>query len=387
MSHIYLFYIVFAFSIKIGNVFKWEQMQSNHIMYSSERLLKVEGKQNLSDVIVQAISLGDTKNTANNNNNNNKESTTNSKRASSARRIKTVEERLPAYYVRSRSAAKLRERERGIGGYVSQYAHLQKKDSLNTLSNIKKTATGKAILRILFVERFDLIIAASEDKNIYVWGFDLEALKALITLRDQSNDFFNLPEGIDIFYISLEDNKKRKLNCIFSYFSIENAEVANRVVGFTLRKILSEHESLVTSLALVDDAETFGDVYLLSSGWDRRILIWDLTHFTLFSKFNRPKVQNVEEAEVAANGSIHDIDYSPHLRFFAYASSDMCVYVRKFSPNGAEMELMYKLQTKLDSEITCVRWNFLTNQWVTGMENGEIRIWVIDRLSFDFYYI
>lgn len=175
-------------------------MQSNQIMYSSERLLKFEGKKNLSEVMVQAISLGDKKVNSNqtDNRNDNKDSTTNAKRVASANRIKTVEERLPAYYVRSRSAAKIRERERGIGGYVSQYAHLQKKNDGNTLANIKKTATGKSILRILFVERFDLIIAASEDKNIYIWGFDLEALKALTTLRDQSNDIHQLPDGIFI---------------------------------------------------------------------------------------------------------------------------------------------------------------------------------------------
>jgi hypothetical protein len=193
MKIIELIYFV-CFFIEIGNVFKWEQMQSNQIMYSSERLLKFEGKKNLNDVMVQAISLDDTRN-----NKNNKESTTPSKRISSANRIKTVEERLPAYYVRSRSAAKIRERERGIGGYVSQYAHLQKKDDQNTLNNITKTATGKSILRILFVEKYDLIIAASEDKNIYIWGFDLEALKALTTLRDQSDDMNTIPEGVHIF--------------------------------------------------------------------------------------------------------------------------------------------------------------------------------------------
>lgn len=163
---------------------------------------------------------------------------------------------------------------------------------------------------------------------------------------------------------------------VFGIVNLESAEVANRVVGFTLRKIFSEHTSLVTSLALVDDVESFGGVYLLSSGWDRHILIWDLTHFTLFSKYSNPKAEHTDEAESAANGSIQDMDYSPHLKYFAYASSDMCVYVRKFSTRGCEMDLMYILQAKIDSEVTCVKWNFMTNQWVTGMENGEIRIWV-----------
>lgn len=179
-------------------------MQSNQIMYSSERLLKFEGKKDLSHLTVQAISLGDIKNKTSssssaNNNKDNEVATPATRpptRQKSANRIKTVEERLPAYYVRSRSAAKIRERDRGIGGYVSQYAYLQKKDDTNTLSNIVKTATGKSILRILFVEKYDLIIAASEDKNIYVWGFDLEALRALTTLRDQSSyDINAIAEG------------------------------------------------------------------------------------------------------------------------------------------------------------------------------------------------
>jgi WD40 repeat protein len=351
-------------------------MQSNQIMYSSERLLKLEGKKNTKDLIVQATSLGDKH--KNIKHNINTESTTDSKRISSANRIKTVDERLPAYYVRSRSAAKIRERERGIGGYVSQYAHLQKKDDTNTLNNIRQTATGKSILRILFVEKLNLIIAASEDKNIYVWGFDTEALKALSTLRDHTDDINASTEGIHIFVISLKKNS-------FS-FSIEGAEVANRVVGFTLLKIFAEHESLVTSLALVDDDDTFGRVFLLSSGWDRRICIWDLTGYRLFSTFSNPNSLTIEEVQMAANGSIQDMDYSPYLKYFAYASTDMCVYVRKFSPTGSEMKLVYKLTTKLDSEVTCVKWNFITNQWVTGMENGEIRIWVID-ISFFFISI
>lgn len=163
----------------------------------------------------------------------------------------------------------------------------------------------------------------------------------------------------------------------FVFESIEGADVANRVVGFTLRKILSEHTNLVTSLALVDDIETFGSVFLISTGWDRRICVWDLTHFTFFSKYYNRDATDIEEAQTAASGNIHDMDYSPHLKYFAYTSSDMCVYVRKFSPNGHEMTLMYKLIANLDSEVYCVKWNYISNQWITGMENGDIRIWVI----------
>ena len=157
---------------------------------------------------------------------------------------------------------------------------------------------------------------------------------------------------------------------------VEGAEVANRVVGFTLRKVFREHNSLVTSLSLVDDVESFGGVFLLSAGWDRRICVWDLHKFLLFCTFNNNNPSSVEEAETASSGSILDMDYSPSLKCFGYASSDNCVYVRKFATRGVDMQLMYKLEIQIESEITRVKWNYLTNQWIAGLENGEIRIWV-----------
>jgi hypothetical protein len=168
-------------------------MQSNQIMYSSERLMKFEGRRNLNEIVVEAISLGNAKATINNDSDS--DSKCHSKRTTSANRLKTIDERLPAYYIRQRSSEKIRERERGIGGYVSQYAHLQDKDSNQSLNSITKTATGKSIIRIIFVDKLDLIIAASEDGNIYLWGFDLEALDALKTLREQSIDVTSRYEG------------------------------------------------------------------------------------------------------------------------------------------------------------------------------------------------
>jgi hypothetical protein len=184
--------LLISFTLLAGNVFKWEQMQSNQTMYSSERLLKLEGKKNLSEILVQAISLGDPKT---NKVEEKKDSHSHEKNTAPVQRIKTIDERLPAYYVRQRSTTKVRQRERGIGGYVSQYAHLQNTNGNESLESIAKTAKGKAIIRILFVEKFDLIIASSEDASVYVWGFDQEALKALTTLRDQPNDLSEIEEG------------------------------------------------------------------------------------------------------------------------------------------------------------------------------------------------
>ncbi|CAF1299195.1 unnamed protein product [Didymodactylos carnosus] len=325
-----------------GNVLKWEQTQSNLIIYSSERLLKFEAtKAQLMAMVVQATSIGRNKENDEQFNSEQSHLSTSSfqKQNTSNKNSKISERQLPVYHVRNRPTGKMKNREQGVGGYVSQYTHLQKKQS-----TLNQTAV-KSILKTIFVENYDLIIAASEDTNIYVWGYDSEALHALIILRDQLDD------------------------------THEGAQVANRVSGFTLRHIFSQHNSLVTSIALIDDVETFGDVFLISAGWDRRICTWNLTHFMLNSIFYNSNATTVEEAEIASPGSILDLAYSPSLKYFAYSTSDQSVYVRKFSTKGYDMDLMYALKSQQDIDITCIRWNYITNQWITGCEDGSIQLW------------
>lgn len=64
-----------------------------------------------------------------------------------------------------------------------------------------------------------------------------------------------------------------------------------------------------------------------------------------------------------------------HRKEFAYSSSDKMVYIRKFSTTGSRMTLVNTLQGH-DAEVTCVRWNSITEKWVTGSEDATIRIWV-----------
>jgi len=59
----------------------------------------------------------------------------------------------------------------------------------------------------------------------------------------------------------------------------------------------------------------------------------------------------------------------------AYASSDHLVYIRKFSTVGSEMTLLNTLQGHF-SDVTSVRWNPVKSVWVTGSEDGTIRVWV-----------
>lgn len=59
----------------------------------------------------------------------------------------------------------------------------------------------------------------------------------------------------------------------------------------------------------------------------------------------------------------------------AYASSDHMVYIRKFSTVGSEMILLNTLQGHF-GEVVSVCWNPVRNVWVTGSDDGTIRVWV-----------
>ena len=51
------------------------------------------------------------------------------------------------------------------------------------------------------------------------------------------------------------------------------------------------------------------------------------------------------------------------------------VYIRKFSTVGSEMVLLNTLQGHF-GEVISVCWNPVKNVWVTGSDDGTIRIWV-----------
>ena len=61
---------------------------------------------------------------------------------------------------------------------------------------------------------------------------------------------------------------------------------------------------------------------------------------------------------------------------FAYSSSDKMVYIRRFATDGTAMVLLNTLQGHY-GEVTCIRWNPVREKWVTGSEDGTIRVWVI----------
>ena len=59
----------------------------------------------------------------------------------------------------------------------------------------------------------------------------------------------------------------------------------------------------------------------------------------------------------------------------AYSSSDKLVYIRQFSTCGEEMVLLNTLQGHL-AEVSCVCWSERNGKWITGSEDGTVRIFV-----------
>ena len=53
------------------------------------------------------------------------------------------------------------------------------------------------------------------------------------------------------------------------------------------------------------------------------------------------------------------------------------VYIRRFTPRGSDMVILNTLQGHF-AEVTCVCWNTTKSKWITGSEDGTIRIWVND---------
>lgn len=73
------------------------------------------------------------------------------------------------------------------------------------------------------------------------------------------------------------------------------------------------------------------------------------------------------------------MDYSELREEFGYASADKYAYIRKFSEDGSKMRLKVVLQGH-EAEVTCIRWNKVTSQWITGSEDQTVRIWSCEGL-------
>jgi WD40 repeat protein len=189
----------------------------------------------------------------------------------------------------------------------------------NKLSKMLSVKQTNIILKLLYVESIDLILGACEDASIYVWGFDQEAVKLLknmkITTPEEDeenkklkylNEYYmklNELEVNDSVQHDLEINQQKiekKNGVVNSESQYNNSDsVTNRVAGFVLKKILSEHTSCVTSLVLIEKNNA---KFLLSGGWDRRICIWDLENIRLYDIFRNRATNNFDDIELACDG-------------------------------------------------------------------------------------
>eukprot|EP00105_Crassostrea_gigas_P018916 XP_011437175.1 PREDICTED: uncharacterized protein LOC105335121 isoform X1 [Crassostrea gigas] len=338
-----------------GVIIKWERMQSNHFMYSKELY-------QLSDNKLKK-----------------------QKKVGSKARELLLEQQLnqsPSKLYHDTQSSKVEAAKQKINNVRSHYAYNKPLIPPPSVHNHPNTT----ILKIVFVERFDYIIAASEDSNIYVWAFDSDAVKALKDMKpmdmeklvakysillDPDSELLpqNRPNTLEV---ETADEEEEEISSVKS----ESDSVTNRVAGFVCKFVFAEHMSCVTSMVVIGKEHGMDTTYLLSGGWDKRICIWDLEKGTLEGTFrNTAPGASYESLEFACDGVILDMDYSPKHKEFAYASSDKMVYIRKFSTNGAKMTLVNTLQGH-EGEVTCVRWNIHgKGSWVTGSEDGTIRIW------------
>ncbi|KAL8618661.1 hypothetical protein ACOMHN_048837 [Nucella lapillus] len=124
-----------------------------------------------------------------------------------------------------------------------------------------------SIVRILFIESLDYIVAASEDGNIYVWGFDHLAVQALKSIRPIGTD-----DLLKKYAILLDPDS----DLLDPQANFKEDSVTNRVAGFTSRMMLCNHVGCVTSLVTVERSFKWPSTFVLSGGWDRRVCLWDM---------------------------------------------------------------------------------------------------------------
>ncbi|XP_077985512.1 uncharacterized protein LOC144440123 [Glandiceps talaboti] len=319
-----------------GDVHKWERLQSNHFMYSKETFPLTEAKSKM-------IQIRNIK-----------------KDSDGQQRPKTAPAKSHQPTV------------------ISHYAFNK---PIIPPPNLHRHA-NVAHLKSIFIESLDLLLVASEDANIYMWGFDDDAVNALQHMKPEGHEELIRKYGIllprESLLLPRRTLRNNYLNAIHNVQ--ENDSVTNRVAGFICKNVLMGHHSVVTCMAIVPPEAGFKTTYMISGGWDRRICIWDVTRGVLHDCFRNTNPGSLDTIELACDGIILDMDYSPKRNEFAYASSDKMVYIRKFSESGRKMTLCNTLQGH-DGEITQVKWNHLKNQWVTGSEDGTIRIWSEDGMN------
>eukprot|EP01135_Chromosphaera_perkinsii_P010375 Nk52_evm47s2118 gene=Nk52_evmTU47s2118 len=214
------------------------------------------------------------------------------------------------------------------------------------------------VLSVLYHEELDYLVVGSENRRIYVFGYDDKDMKT---------------DGDEAAAMVKEDPEL--MNGLLGEES-----VTNRAAGLVCRFSLRDHKDCVTGLAAVSRMDLYNTHYLLSASWDRRICIWRLDDGRLHDVFRNSESGLLEADEIAADAIILGLDYCEDRDEFAYCCADAMVYIRKFAEKGRDMKLKAVLQGHED-EVCKVKWNSINKQWVTCSEDRTIRVWSADGLS------
>ncbi|XP_059845997.1 uncharacterized protein LOC132405308 isoform X3 [Hypanus sabinus] len=250
-------------------------------------------------------------------------------------------------------------------------ASLSRVEGSSGVKELCKPTIPPSFTRSVYVEELDMLVLAADNGNIYLWGFDdslCSILKMMPSKRTQEQNNTK----------TLEHFSKQSVERQCSPLEEESVLVTNRVSGFVCKKVLSHHVQPVGGIAVVGRDQGYNTDYLISGGWDRHLCVWDLQTGVLYNTFsNTAPGEGGNVQELACDGAILDLAYSPKRNEFAYSSSDGMVYIRHFSPITSEMKLVSVLQGH-EADITSILWHSLFNKWLSGSEDGTIRIWSED---------
>ncbi|KAJ2997848.1 hypothetical protein HDV02_005118 [Globomyces sp. JEL0801] len=188
-------------------------------------------------------------------------------------------------------------------------------------------------------------------------------------------------EDLDLLISGYEDSRIQTHG--MGSDSKTDERVTSRVAGMSLKVTLCEHKDAVTALSCF---KKDGASWLLSTGWDRKICLWNLNELRLQDVFKNSSATSPWKEELAADGIILDLEYSSERNEFGYCSSDKLAYIRKFSTNGANMKLQAAAEgipmlrvINNDGPVTAICVDTLNKCIITGSQDKVIRVFDIEK--------
>eukprot|EP00117_Sycon_ciliatum_P010053 scpid30218/ scgid12098/ Uncharacterized WD repeat-containing protein all2124 len=224
-----------------------------------------------------------------------------------------------------------------------------------------------SINRVVFVESCDYLIAGCDDSNIYVWGFNEQHRRVQREMEEKER--LNPEHSRTMKLMSMSTCSFMSSDAPRSPTIAEEDSSGNRVAGFECLYTLCYHILSVTALAVVPQE---GNKYpfLLSSGWDRRLVLWNTQTGRVVDSLRPPAAVRGK----AAADIVTDLAYSKELNLFAYSSADKKAYIRKFARDGKKMLLEAELSGHR-AEVTKICWNKFTQTWITSSADQTVAIW------------